>query len=90
MFLQKDEGGCHTAFISTYLAHLPQFYTKTANVTGRFVLPKNVTVVCPGDKVSAVIELRLPVFLEEGLFDNWISFLFLLFQLILLWPIMGI
>lgn len=61
--LTKDEGGRHTAFFSNYR---PQFYLRTADVTGKVELPENVKMVMPGDNVTAVFELIMPVPLEPG------------------------
>ncbi|KAK1294309.1 hypothetical protein QJS10_CPA16g01003 [Acorus calamus] len=61
--LTKDEGGRHTAFFSNYR---PQFYMRTADVTGKVELPENVKMVMPGDNVTAVFELISPVPLETG------------------------
>ncbi|PSR86019.1 Elongation factor Tu like [Actinidia chinensis var. chinensis] len=61
--LTKDEGGRHTAFFSNYR---PQFYLRTADITGKVELPENVKMVMPGDNVTAVFELISPVPLEAG------------------------
>ncbi|XP_050236400.1 elongation factor Tu, mitochondrial [Mercurialis annua] len=61
--LTKDEGGRHTAFFSNYR---PQFYLRTADITGKVKLPENVKMVMPGDNVTATFELILPVPLEAG------------------------
>ncbi|KAL3626058.1 hypothetical protein CASFOL_029607 [Castilleja foliolosa] len=61
--LTKEEGGRHTAFFSNYM---PQFYLRTADVTGKVELPENVKMVMPGDNVTAVFELIFPVPLEPG------------------------
>ncbi|KAG6505303.1 hypothetical protein ZIOFF_037658 [Zingiber officinale] len=61
--LTKDEGGRHTAFISKYS---PQFYLRTADITGRVLLPDHIKMVMPGDNVSATFELISPVPLEPG------------------------
>lgn len=61
--LTKDEGGRHTAFFSNYR---PQFYLRTADVTGKVDLPENVKMVMPGDNVTAAFELITPVVLEPG------------------------
>ncbi|KAK2447732.1 elongation factor Tu, mitochondrial [Trifolium repens] len=61
--LSKDEGGRHTAFFSNYM---PQFYLRTADITGKVQLPENVKMVMPGDNVTATFELILPVPLECG------------------------
>ncbi|ESW34385.1 hypothetical protein PHAVU_001G148200 [Phaseolus vulgaris] len=61
--LTKDEGGRHTAFFSNYR---PQFYLRTADITGKVELPENVKMVMPGDNVTAVFELISPVPLDAG------------------------
>ncbi|KAI7752374.1 hypothetical protein M8C21_032637 [Ambrosia artemisiifolia] len=61
--LTKDEGGRHTAFFSNYR---PQFYLRTADVTGKVELPEGVKMVMPGDNVAATFELITPVVLEPG------------------------
>ncbi|CAA3028284.1 elongation factor Tu, mitochondrial-like [Olea europaea var. sylvestris] len=61
--LTKEEGGRHTAFFSNYR---PQFYLRTADVTGKVELPENVKMVMPGDNVTATFELIYPVPLESG------------------------
>ncbi|CAI9785652.1 unnamed protein product [Fraxinus pennsylvanica] len=61
--LTKEEGGRHTAFFSNYR---PQFYMRTADVTGKVELPENVKMVMPGDNVTATFELIYPVPLEAG------------------------
>ncbi|KAL9227203.1 hypothetical protein vseg_002925 [Gypsophila vaccaria] len=61
--LTKDEGGRHTAFVSNYR---PQFYLRTADVTGKIELPEDVKMVLPGDNVTATFELISPVPLQTG------------------------
>ncbi|KAG5575225.1 hypothetical protein H5410_055359 [Solanum commersonii] len=61
--LTKDEGGRHIAFFSNYR---PQFYMRTADITGKVELPENVKMVMPGDNVTATFELISPVPLETG------------------------
>ncbi|XVF21824.1 hypothetical protein REPUB_Repub12eG0123100 [Reevesia pubescens] len=61
--LTKEEGGRHTAFESNYR---PQFYLRTADVTGKVELPEDVKMVLPGDNVTATFELISPVPLEAG------------------------
>jgi elongation factor Tu len=39
---------------------------RTADITGKVELPENVKMVMPGDNVTAVFELILPVPLEPG------------------------
>eukprot|EP00897_Mesotaenium_endlicherianum_P010285 jgi/Mesen1/9285/ME000060S08722 len=61
--LTKEEGGRHTAFFSNYR---PQFYMRTADVTGKVELPEDVKMVMPGDNVTATFELITPVVLDPG------------------------
>ena len=61
--LRKDEGGRHKAFLTGYK---PQFFIRTLDVTGTITLPENVEMVMPGDNVNMVVELIVPVALEQG------------------------
>eukprot|EP00271_Cylindrocystis_brebissonii_P014541 TRINITY_DN35900_c0_g1_i1.p1 TRINITY_DN35900_c0_g1~~TRINITY_DN35900_c0_g1_i1.p1 ORF type:complete len:456 (+),score=94.66 TRINITY_DN35900_c0_g1_i1:188-1555(+) len=61
--LTQAEGGRHKGFLSNYR---PQFYLRTADVTGRVELPENVKMVMPGDNVTAVFELITPVAIDPG------------------------
>ena len=60
--LTKEEGGRHTAFFPGYR---PQFYIRTADVTGSIVLPEGVEMVMPGDNINMTVELIYPCALEE-------------------------
>ncbi len=62
--LAKEEGGRHTPFFSGYR---PQFYFRTADVTGQVTLPAGVEMVMPGDSVAVEVELRAPVAMEGEL-----------------------
>ncbi|CAN0034967.1 unnamed protein product [Pylaiella littoralis] len=62
--LTKDEGGRHTPFFSNYR---PQFFVRTADVTGSVQLPEGTEMVMPGDTVSLRIDLICPVVMNEGL-----------------------
>jgi elongation factor Tu len=62
--LTKEEGGRHTPFLNGYQ---PQFYVRTTDVTGKITLPAGVEMVMPGDNVQMVVELIIPVGIEEGL-----------------------
>jgi len=62
--LTKEEGGRHTPFFSGYR---PQFYIRTADITGTVTLPAGVEMVMPGDNAKMTIELIVPVAMEEGL-----------------------
>ncbi|MFA6437413.1 MAG: elongation factor Tu [Candidatus Paceibacterota bacterium] len=60
--LSKDEGGRHTPFTAGYK---PQFYIRTADVTGEIVLPEGTEMVMPGDTISIKVTLQKAVALEE-------------------------
>ncbi|MCD6270923.1 elongation factor Tu [bacterium] len=60
--LTKEEGGRHTPFFSGYK---PQFYIRTADVTGEVTLPEGTEMVMPGDTVNLKIKLIQPVAIEE-------------------------
>ena len=61
--LKRDEGGRHKPFFPGYR---PQFYIRTMDVTGTITLPEDVEMVMPGDNVNMVVELIVPVALEQG------------------------
>jgi elongation factor Tu len=61
--LSKEEGGRQKPFGNGYR---PQFYVRTADVTGTIKLPENVQMVMPGDNVEFEVELIQPVALEKG------------------------
>jgi len=60
--LTKEEGGRHTPFMQGYK---PQFYVRTADITGEVELPKDVEMVMPGDTVKVDVKLEKAVALEE-------------------------
>ena len=62
--LTKEEGGRHTPFFSGYK---PQFYIRTADVTGTVTLPEGVEMVMPGDNITMTVELIEPVDIEPQL-----------------------
>ncbi len=63
--LKKEEGGRHTPFFSGYK---PQFYIRTADVTGVISLPEGVEMAMPGDSLTHMsIKTIYPVAMEEGL-----------------------
>ena len=45
----------------------PQFFFRTADVTGTCTLPKTVEMVVPGDNASLEVDLMFPVPMAEGL-----------------------
>jgi len=61
--LAKEEGGRHTPFFAGYK---PQFYIRTADVTGEVTLPEGVEMVMPGDHVKFIVKLIAPVALDES------------------------
>jgi elongation factor Tu len=62
--LKEDEGGRHKPFHNNYK---PQFYIRTADITGAIVLPEGVSVVMPGDTLTFTVELVSQLPLHEGL-----------------------
>jgi len=60
--LTKEEGGRHTPFFTGYK---PQFYIRTADITGEVELPSGTEMVMPGDTVNLKIKLIAPVAIEE-------------------------
>ena len=61
--LKKEEGGRHSPFVSGYK---PQFYIRTADVTGEVVLPEGSEMVAPGDNIEFTVNLGAPVAIEKG------------------------
>jgi elongation factor Tu len=62
--LTKKEGGRHKSFISNYK---PQFFFRTANITGTIILPENIAIVMPGDSLIVKVELVEKAPLNIGL-----------------------
>lgn len=62
--LSKEEGGRHTPFFNNYR---PQFFFRTADVTGDVHLSEGVEMVMPGDNTTIKVKLISPVPMEEGL-----------------------
>lgn len=61
--LSKEEGGRHTPFVTGYK---PQFYIRTADVTGEVILPEGTEMVAPGDNTEFTVKLVSPVVVEKG------------------------
>jgi len=59
--LTKEEGGRHTPFFKGYK---PQFFFRTADITGEVTLPEGVEMVMPGDTVNLTVKLIVPVAME--------------------------
>jgi elongation factor Tu len=60
--LSKEEGGRHTPFFSGYK---PQFYIRTADITGEVTLPQGTEMVMPGDTTNLTVKLITPAAMEE-------------------------
>jgi len=65
--LNKEEGGRHTPFMTKYQ---PQFFFRTADVSGSITLTEGTEMVMPGDNTRIIVELFTPVALEQGLRFN--------------------
>lgn len=62
--LKKAEGGRHKPFYEDYK---PQFFIRTADITGSFKFKENTESVMPGDNTEVSIELITPIALNVGL-----------------------
>lgn len=62
--LTQKEGGRHKPFVSNYT---PQFFFRTANVTGSIILSEEISVVMPGDSLIVNVKLVDKVALNKGL-----------------------
>jgi elongation factor Tu len=63
--LKKEEGGRHTPFFNGYK---PQFFIRTADITGSITLPDGVEMAMPGDSLNHMfIKTIYPVPMEPGL-----------------------
>lgn len=65
--LTKEEGGRHKPFMTNYR---PQFFLRTADVTGSLLLKDGTEMVMPGDNTTIDVELITPIALEPGLRFN--------------------
>lgn len=65
--LTKEEGGRHKPFMTNYR---PQFFFRTADVTGALHLKGDTEMVMPGDNTAVNVELITKVPLEAGLRFN--------------------
>ena len=65
--LTKEEGGRHKPFMSNYR---PQFFFRTADVTGSLNLTEGTEMVMPGDNTAVTVELITPIAMEPGLRFN--------------------
>jgi elongation factor Tu len=62
--LKKEEGGRHAPITNEYR---PQFYIRTADVTGSIQLPEGTAKVQPGEIISTTVTLDRPMALENEL-----------------------
>ncbi len=62
--LTKEEGGRQKPFHTGYR---PQFYIRTADVTGTIMLPEGTEIAKPGENITMEVELIYAVALEKGL-----------------------
>lgn len=65
--LTNDEGGRHKPFMNNYR---PQFFLRTADITGAVSLKEGTEMVMPGDNTTVDVELITSVALEPGLRFN--------------------
>jgi elongation factor Tu len=62
--LTDAEGGRRTPFVSNYK---PQFFFRTADITGSIKLPADKEMVMPGDNATFNVELLDEVVMGQGL-----------------------
>jgi len=62
--LTKEEGGRHTPFVNNYR---PQFFFRTADITGTISLPDGKEMIMPGDNATINVELIENVVMEKGM-----------------------
>jgi len=62
--LTEAEGGRHTPFFSNYR---PQFFFKTADVSGYVGLSGKTKMVMPGDNVTITVDLLSEAVIEQGM-----------------------
>lgn len=62
--LSAEEGGRKKPFVSNFK---PQFFFRTANVTGTIILPSDVSVVMPGDSLTFRVDMLDLIPLNVGL-----------------------
>lgn len=65
--LTKEEGGRHKPFMSNYR---PQFFLRTADVTGALLLKEGTEMIMPGDNTTVDVELITPIPMQPGLRFN--------------------
>jgi len=62
--LNDKEGGRENPFFSNYS---PQFFFRTADITGKIEIPNEKNMVVPGDRADIIVELISPVVMDKGL-----------------------
>lgn len=62
--LKPEEGGRKTPF---HVGYRPQFYIRTADVTGNIAEIAGADMVMPGDNITMTIELIVPIGLEKSM-----------------------
>jgi len=62
--LTNAEGGRHTPFFTNYR---PQFFFRTADITGSVQLTRGAKMVMPGDNTSVVVDLITEAVVEQGM-----------------------
>ncbi len=62
--LTKEEGGRHTPFVNNYR---PQFFFRTADITGHITLPEGKEMVMPGDNATLIVELIENCVMEKNM-----------------------
>ena len=65
--LTQEEGGRHTPFFTNYR---PQFFFRTADITGALHLKEGTEMVMPGDNTAVDVELIMPMAMEPGIRFN--------------------
>lgn len=63
-FLTEEEGGRAKGFRSNYK---PQFFFRTADVTGAIALPAGTEAALPGDNLEITVNLLFPCVMNSGL-----------------------
>jgi len=61
--LSKEEGGRRHPFKQEYK---PQFYIRTADVTGSFEFDEDLKIVMPGDSINVIVNLQILLGLAPG------------------------
>lgn len=61
--LSKEEGGRHKPFKEEYK---PQFFIRTADITGSFTFDEDLKIVMPGDSVDVTVHLLQLIGLAQG------------------------